>query len=274
MMSMRIAILLCLGAGLAGCPPDTPQQDLPSISVVMPPDTDEEDEIVEAVYVVRIEMGTIEIPIGQASGSRELWSYLDEEPLSLRAGVLGRNGMRVGVGRSDIWPDVTRVLEKMTGRKYSSTLIQAQPGKSTPIVLKPLQPIQTIFMYQQDGSLYGADYPPGDNLLTILCTLDPQRLERVLLTATPQIRTTKRVTRLVEEFGITRAVHRPVFFPFREMTFQVPLDSGDFLVIAPGIMSRRPTSLAHHFLTRQKEGMEMESVLILKPQVYQIEYTR
>ncbi|MCD4824842.1 MAG: hypothetical protein K8S55_09545, partial [Phycisphaerae bacterium] len=124
-----------------------------------------------SINMIRLQLVTIEVPTGIASGTEELWSYLDEEPIALRSTVLGLNGFRVGIGRSDSWEDVKRVLKKMTGREQKITNLQIFSGKPNPIVLKTNQPIQTIFTYFEDQSLSGSDYPAGDNILAISCSV-------------------------------------------------------------------------------------------------------
>jgi hypothetical protein len=123
-------------------------------------------------------------------------------------------------------------------------------------------------------TLWGADYPPGDNILAISCTLDENDRTRLILSAVPQIRTTKRFTRYVREYGNPRALALPKLYSFQDLRFQLGLKSGEFLVIGPGIESRRVTSLAHRFLTKTAAGIEYETVLLLRPQIYRIKYDK
>ena len=110
---MRIlAILpLCLVSMLAGCPsssssapaapaaPPAPIQNGKAMSLV----TKGTPSIANGFFfMIRMRMATVEVPVGTASGSEEIWSYLDEEPVSaFSQGALGRNGFRVGRGRAD-----------------------------------------------------------------------------------------------------------------------------------------------------------------------------
>ena len=55
-------------------------------------------------------------------------------------------------------------LNRMTGREVKETATMALPSQPFQIMLKQVQPIQTIFTFYRDRTLSGLDYPPGDNL--------------------------------------------------------------------------------------------------------------
>jgi len=221
------------------------------------------------VLVARLRLVTIEVPVGTASGSEEIWSYLDEEPVSaIRSASLGRNGLRVGLGREDSWPDLARIFKRMTGRSPKQNLVVAVPGDPLPIVLKERQQIQTIFTFYDDRTLSGADYPPGDNVLAVVCTLNEDDLSKLMITVMPQVRSTRHRTRFVMGQTGPRMVSTAEVFNFPHLTFRLTVPSKDFLVIGPGAHSRRPTSVGHHFLVKKKEGMEFETLLVLIPEVF------
>ena len=226
----------------------------------------------EAIPIIHIQIGIVEVPVGVASGSDELWSNLDEEPVSLQSSMLSRNGFRIGVGRGDTWEDMKRTLQKMTGRQFRSLTTQAFSGDSVSVELKMKQPTQRIFTTFEDRTLSGAEYPPGDNLLTLSCTLDENDLSKVLLTAVPQIRSIKRVPQFVQAQGVPRLVSNPVLFTFSPLTFQLTVPRNNFLITAPGIESRRTTSVGYHFLTNERKGMRHEMVLVLRPMVDRLHF--
>ncbi len=266
----------------AGCVPSETQTDketAPSAVQKLPhiPKIGGETKPAAAVripYFIRVRMITVQVPAGLASKSEELWSYLDEEPVSMKSTVLGINGIRVGMGRAQGWPDIERILKQMTGLVYQDRAIQSFGGQAKQVELKTAQPEQTICIFREDMTLFGADYPKGDNILAISCTIDEDNNNRVILTAVPQLRTTKNFTTYVHEYGNIKAVSQPKIYPFRELTFQMVLPSDDFIIIGPGIESRRLTSLGHHFLTENIEGLEHETILVLRPEVVRIEYNK
>ena len=96
---------------------------------------------------------------------------------------------------------------RMTGRKLHESAVIAIPGRPVSIVLKRGLPQQTMFLFRPDRTLSGLDYPPGDNLLTIACTLDEDDQSKVLITGLPQVRTTYHRPQFVDRTGVVS--HRP-----------------------------------------------------------------
>jgi hypothetical protein len=219
------------------------------------------------MMIVRLKLVTIEVPVGQASGSEEIWSYLDEEPVrTSHPSMLGRNGLRAGVGKRSSWPDLAKVITKLTGSVPRQNMAVALPGNPLPIVLRDRQGEQSIFVFHEDRTLSGSDYPPGDNVLAVACTLDQDDRGRVFVSAVPQIRSTHRRSQYVlSEAGATVSV-QPDCFPFASLTFQASLTSGDFIILGPGAQSRRTTSVGHRFLVREKEGVEFETLIVMAPE--------
>ena len=56
-------------------------------------------------------------------------------------------------------------------------------------------------------------------------------------------------------------------YELTDLTFRLSVPCGDILVVGPGAAARRPTSAARHFLIKEKDGMEFETVLLLVPSV-------
>ena len=276
----RYALFLvsALAAALGGCKPD-PGKSVPRWPV-HPPGTTVAKPSPTAVanghkgppegfiLMVRVTIVTIEVPVGTVSGSERLWSYLNEELLDpRRLATLGRNGLRIGAGRRSSWPDVLRLLTKMTGRAMKQSGLMLPPGSIMPCVVKQHQPIQTIFTFRDDGTCSGADYPPGENLLTFACTFDPDQPKNIMLTGIPQIRSQHNQPRVVQRAGGATIIEKPTIFTFDELTFQLKLAGGDFVVIGPGAQAARRDSVAHHFLIKKRGGIQYETILALVPEV-------
>ncbi len=218
--------------------------------------------------VVRIRMAIIEVPIGTASGSEEIWSYLDEEPIStVRSVSLGRNGIRVGLGRDGTWPDLAAVFKRMTGRAPSQSILAAMPNDPLQIVLREHQDEATIFTFRDDRTLRGQDYPVGDYMLTIACTLDEDDISKMMLTAVPQVCSSARQTKFVMSPAGPQMVSQPETYSFSDLTFQLMIPPKGFIVIGPGANARNPSTVGHHFLTHKREGVEFEMLLVLIPEV-------
>lgn len=269
-LGLWVAAALVLLSGCASDQNTSPTGALlPVLRPVTSGDRPPPDQDKEFILIVRLKMTTIEVPVGVASASEEIWSYLDEEPVrQVHAPALTLNGLRIGLGRADAWDDLAGVLKRMTGRRLQESAATMLPGRPLHIVLKRGLPPQTIFLYRPDRTLSGFDYPPGENLLTISCTLDEDDPSKVMITGLPQIRTTYHRPQFIDRNGRITMVNRPDMFSLSSLTFQVVVPSGDFLVIGPAGESGRPTSVGHHFLVKNKEGMEFETVLVIKPQAF------
>ncbi|MFP4052402.1 MAG: hypothetical protein ACLFV7_00890, partial [Phycisphaerae bacterium] len=235
---MKFALIVLLTALLTagtGCPGrEDPVSPPPSNLSRFPQDANELPEPVTRL-MIRMGLSTVEVPAGKASGSEDIWSYLDEESAGPdTAAALGRNGLRVGVGKLANWPDVKAMLTELTGQQVSSTVVPLVSGSPVPIRLKRRQPVQTVFFSRDDLSLTGEDYPPGTNQFLLSCTMDRDDRTRVLVTGVPQIETTKRTPKLVDRNGSRGFVPLPDWHTFRFLRFQLPVANDEFLVIGPG----------------------------------------
>ncbi len=280
-MKTLLACLLtaALAAGLLGCEPDIsgsgtldpkPPTTMPNAAnpLAKPPGSTGPIDLKSFKLVVTIKLATIEVPVGTASGSEEIWSYLDEEPITTARSVnLGRNGVRVGVGRDGDWPDLARVFKRMTGRTPTQSVMAAMPNDPLQIILRQRQPEATIFTFRDDRTLRGKDYPVGDYLFTIACTLDEDDLSKVMFTAVPQVRSTAKSPTFVMSTIGPRMVNQAETYSFDDLTFRLMVPPKGFLVIGPGANARNPSTVGHHFMTLKREGVEFETLLVLTPEV-------
>ena len=266
----RLILLSPLLMGfLTGCPP--PPASLTHPDQAMPGAGGGNDDSTQFACVLQVKVSSIEVPVGTASGSEEIWSYLDEERTkAFHSATLGRNGMRVGLADVSVWPDLARILTKMTGKKLAEQSFSALPSQPFPIELRSNLPSQTIFTSYADRTLSGADYPPGDNLLTLSITLDENDSSRMIVTALPQIRSTQRNTDIVHEGSGLVFVDQPATYSFHPATFQFTMKDKDIVVIGPGAESRRPTSIGYHFLLQEKRSMLCETVLVLSINIIKV----
>lgn len=248
--------------------PSAATKPAPAAPATMPGLTSLPADGKDYILLVRFRLMSIEVPIGSVSGSEELWSYLDEEKVSVeRATVLGRNGVRIGAAKPNHWGDLQKILVRLTGRAMEESTTMSIPGTPYPVTLKTAQPVQTLFVSNEDRTLSGCDYPEGDNVITISCTLNQDDPSRLMLTGVPQIRTTQRHWKVISDGGRMTLEAQPLIYSFAPLAFRLAMSSKDILVIGPGGEARRAYSPGKHFLIRQREGMEFETVLVLIPEV-------
>jgi hypothetical protein len=269
--------MLCLGAllaGLCGCadwPRAAAPRPLGQLSRPIMPLDRPGQSVNEADYylVVQIRLGVVELPAGTISNSEEIWSYLDEEAIAAnRWAGLDRNGLRAGVGRPDVWPDLERILKQMAGREVDYRTLATIPGQPATIVLKDQQGEQQIFTFYTDRTLSGSIYPPGDNILTLSCSLNPDDPTLIHVAVVPQIRgTAARVGVLGNPTGPALAPVKDIY-SFEPLAFRAPVPAKGLLVVGPGQRCQDPYSLGHQFLTLQREGVRYETVLVMIPEVF------
>ncbi len=283
MKTTRTILMLLLGsmllAGCQGCddpfapkPPEPKPPIDPEVRTLRqldPPPALAADK--RLMYMVHLQMTVIEMPANVASGGEALWSHFNEEPLLSKAAAMSLNGMRIGLASADDWATIKKQLESMTGMEQKTLALQSYSSMPNPITLKPRCPTQTIFTYFANGNLRGEDYPPGDNILTISSSVNPNDRESIHFSALPQIRSTKKEASIVKTHGRPQMVYKPKYFPFEPLLFQTKIRSGDFLLIGPGREARRPSSVGNRFLTIRKKGMPYETMLLIRPRIYRIE---
>lgn len=222
--------------------------------------------------IIRLRMIAVEMPIGTVSDSEELWSYLNEEAIRPRfTAGLTRNGIRLGIGKNKSWQDIATLLNRMTGQQVKERSMICMPGNPVSIVIRQGQPERIIFAANEDGTISGSDYPAGDYIFTFNFTLNEDDPSRIMVTGAPVIRSKHRETKIIKTFGKPMVVQQPILYSFRSLMVQFPIASRDFIVLGPGVESRRNSSVGHHFLVKQREGIELETVIIVMPEVFAAE---
>jgi len=249
----------------------SPYGEPPTIKGVtwVPFDSTKKQNPRDFVLVVRINLITVQVPVGSVSNSEDLWSYLDEEPAGAYVGsTLACNGIRVGLGRKDAWKNVTAVLQGLTGQPLVQTSLLSSTGTPMPIVFKSSQKSQTIFTYRRDASLAGRDYPGGDNVLVTTATINYDDPSAVHMTAAAAIRSNRRRRGYIKHSGKYAFTSKPIYYRLDGMDFRLKVPRGDFILIGPAAEARRQSSPGFHFLIHQRKALQFETVVILAPEVF------
>ncbi len=216
---------------------------------------------------VEAKMVVLQLPLGSVSQSGDIWTYLSEEAVVTAGGNnLAANGIRVGLGKSSDWPEMAAILTALSGRELSLGRVILRSDATTPVNLKQDQPIQTIFLCNADGTLTGADYAPGDNIMMMTALVSMEDRKSVLLTGNLAIQVGQRPLRFQSApAGYTLAAEQR-FFTLPGMQFKLTVPPGGIIVIVPSSQSSRTSSVGNHFLIRQREGISFETVLVLMPE--------
>jgi len=271
---MRIVVLVMLSLMLGGCNWywHWPPWRAPGAVVrTGAGPLDGQDGADPTVYLVDVRITSVEVPVGVASGSEKMWSYLDEErSKAVRDATMPQNGVRLGVAPASTWPDLVKVLQEMTGTKLVETTTPTLPGIPLAITLKPNQPQQFISTWSRDRPSSSQDYPPGDNLLLINCSLNELDYNKLIVTGVPQIRSTDKVRIIRNEIAGPTIAYESERFTLDACTFQLMLTSGEILILGPGAESRKSFSVGRHFLVHQKDGLECETILVIVPTIRKV----
>jgi hypothetical protein len=233
------------------------------------PQMPEDPESLPQIRAVRLRLYTLEVPVGKISGTEEIWSYLNEQALGARKNLtLGLNGLRVGLGRGEDWPDVADAISRLTGRKLAESQSQLLPGRTTHVRLKKDAAPRSIFLFRQDRTLTGQDVPFGDYVMTFTCGINPHKTGEVLLTGLPQLRTVIDVPKPYRQDGVVGWERGPRFDSFDPALFQLSVPDKGFVLMGPGSQSRRTSSLGRHLLVKQRQGMPFETILVIVPELF------
>ena len=223
------------------------------------------------MMVIRHRLTTIQLPLGAVSDTEQIWGYINEEPLGAKLGTcLARNGIRVGVGRESDWPAIAKILRRLTGQPLMDSNTMARPGQPIPVALKKDQGTQTIFMFRPDETLFGNDYPAGDNLLVITAGTDYDDPRTVRISGVPVVRSSYRRARYVKGPAGYELKSESLHYPLDQLAFEFGVPPGGFLIIGPGPEVRRQSSPGNRFLVRQTKGASFETLLVIAPEVFAV----
>ena len=227
------------------------------------------------VLTIRMELIPVSAPMGMVSRSERLWRYLDEEiGDSATIAALNRNGFRVGRGDVADWGPVGDLLRKMTGKTLVRSSHMTIPGRSVAIPMKLNVGPESIFAFNSRGELRGRDYPAGDYVLMLTCRLNSDDPGDLLIQAAPMVRSASETRGFVQTDAGVHVRNARTQEPIEDLEFTVRVPQDSYLVIGPGVGTRRTTSPGHKFLITQKDGLRYETLLVIVPQVYAAELPR
>jgi len=274
-MNRRLICMVCSAwLILEGCSVEPPVQTAPPPESPLTPvalAADSPPVKPTQMVVARVRVGVVEVPAGLASGSEEIWSYLEEEVIeAARSAGLDRNGLRAGVGKEGIWPDLERNIKQMTGREVSYATLTSFIGEPMAILLSTSDQERTIFIFHPDRTLSGSSYPPGDNLLAISCSINQDQPDVVHISVVPQIKAAQQKPEMVINPTGPALLSSRELISFDALNFRASVPVRGFMVVGPGSLARDPMSLGHHFLSVRRKGVTYERLIILIPELFTV----
>ncbi len=252
--------LIAFTATLVGCDGDDPG----SIRDIFARD---EPQVDTTVKILKVHVTVVEVPIGSASESTILWGLLNRQVLAVDEEIaLADNGLQIGVGPKEDWSRLEDVLVDLSGLQREPMTITTVPDLPVPIVVAEHTDRQTIFLVHTDDTVSGMDYPPGSYVLSMLFALDPDG-RSLTVTALPQVETTRRRPMIVTDMGTAAIVNRPTVFNVYPLMFQTRMSKGDFMVIGTSDRAKRSTSIGRAYMVTERDGVPVERVLVITPQI-------
>jgi len=221
----------------------------------------------DRLTMVRLNMSVVEVPLGWARDSAILWSLVNTDVTAMDEAVsLAANGIRVGVGKKEDFHAIEDVLVDLSAQQYVPRTVPGVPGAPVPIIIQQHQEPRTIFLVHSDNTISGLDYPPGNYILSMLFTLDPDG-RTMTVTTVPQVESFHRRPVIEDEGNSAAIVRRADIYTLYPMTFQMRLVEGDFIVIGASEHADRPTSIGQAFLIRNRAGVPVETLLLITPEI-------
>ncbi len=222
----------------------------------------------ETVQMIKVHVAAVKVPIGATSESRALWGLLRRQVMAFDEEIsLSQNGLRIAVGSRDDWDRLDDVLVDMSGRQHTPITVAGPPGRPVPVVVREHATSQTVFLVHADDTISGMDYPAGRYIFSLLCEVDPDG-QTLTVTGLPLVESARRRPMIVTEQGSAAMVRRGTTYNIYPMMFQVRMNKGDFIVIGATEEASRETSLGRCFLVSDRNGVPVETVLIITPEVF------
>lgn len=214
---------------------------------------------------VNISIFQMSVPGGTLTRNEPLWKRIDETAIDVRASeILGRNGLRVGLGNLSRLEEFMGHLQK--GPMQEKPAIYAASGTRTiELEMKKGVPGQIVYHYDLQGEMPVRSFDDCDNLFCIEFEPAPRKAGDVRIGLCPMVRSLR--TRIVAVGEVdTREIQfvQPEKFLDVNLRVDVPLDK--FLVIAPSPEARNSMSIGGAFMTREGGVERIEEVMVIIPQ--------
>jgi hypothetical protein len=212
--------------------------------------------------VVHLDVYQMFVPRGAVSRSDEFWKRVDEQQIDPATyDLLLKNGVRVGIAPNSEWAEYFRDIFDRNNAKAIPGSILANGAGSLELPMKKNVRSQDILYLDDQNELYGRTYEKCENLLGVSFWPEKRQLGALHITLAPVVR----ATRSHPEFTVRNEERvlvevRPEFLYDLNLTTTIP--PGSFLVLAPSLQGRWPTSLGSTFLTTDDEVEQKEQVLV------------
>ncbi len=224
-----------------------------------------------AIQVVDLAFDVMRVglPVGGVRDSRKIWNHLDELRVDPdRTALLARNGFRVGVASSGVWPAIQTILDA-AGASIASENLFPQRGVPLPIRLGSIDEDESVFSFGRDGRLVGKTFAAGDKVIIIDYALRPQLDGCVDLGVSFEIIRDNQQTVWGQRDGVLQQVPSFDRHRFEDLAALLTLHPGEFLVVGQSDEIGNEYLVGSRFLSERRSGERLETLILLSPQPYQ-----
>jgi len=210
----------------------------------------------------------VQVPTAQRAKAQAVWEQLREDLCDNETMQrLHRNGVRVGLGRTEHWEAIRAALDGIEGNRVH----ELPPLRTPPAVplaleldLKPQD--QTIFYIDRDGIISGDTWLGGQRVLRVTYGLDLRDLTRIVLSVVPEIRRRSEPGLDYTDAGWTTGPRR-AGKAFGAAGLAIELGTNEFLLVAPGDKADVFGLVGGAFLKQSVDGEAYDSYVFVRADV-------
>lgn len=219
---------------------------------------------------ITFEVLRVDLPVLDIRHSLKIWNHVDETQAGPRlTALLARNGLRIGTARTDAWPAL-RVLFESNHAKSLQTRYAVQSGAPLSLRLREVTEPESLFEFQRDGHVVGRTFDRGVKFLHIDYALDPIEPTRTVMKVTPELRKFGAGKRWQEIDGRLQEVPQYEGRTFTELSAELSVGPGEFLVIGPSETATLESLVGSRFLTVEENNVTYETVICLTPKLLRV----
>lgn len=224
--------------------------------------------VILAMDVVRVELTADDV-----RDARKVWNHVDELRLGAEHSVLlARNGLRMAVGSSAAWPAIRAIVDTAKAVVEQETLI-SEANMPLSLTLGHTSDGESVFVHLGPGRLTGKSFPVAEKLLKLDYRARPEAGSEIDLRLGFEIREDLGVMSWEKINGTIREVPAYNRHTFEDLDTLVTLKPDEFLVIGLGEGIERSNSLGNRFLTADRSGRLLETLLFLTPRLMERQST-
>lgn len=214
---------------------------------------------------VRLNVLHVQVPKTEREHVAKIWNHVNENPLDSDTLLrLNRNGVRVGIGRLEWWDAIKTSLDTIDGMRVSELdPIRLSPNYRLGFDIDRAPREQTIFVVGDDGILTGSTFQQCRNVLCTSYVCDARRDDRVLLTVMPEVRQRLEGWQWVSTPEGMAQVPKDNIFALMPAGFTIPIETGQFLVLAPNERAEYFGLVGGRFLTEDIDGRRYDSIIFM-----------